>query len=131
MSRRIDFSRYFVPAKRTKTVWEKKVAVKFEVAHGVIVCRPMKRHAVSPVDSNDEPDWMVDFHGREEEHLPFISAAMVCSPVELAVTVGMLLAGFTKQTGIDLKTLLRGVGVGAEVAAKGFVSEAEKDGDEA
>lgn len=123
--RESDFSRYFVPARQTKTVWEKKAAVKFEIKEGGIECRPMSRHAVSPADPTEEPRWSIDFHAREEGGMPLISAMMVCTPVEFAMVIGMVLCGFAAQTGLDMKRLANGIIAGANEVA-GLITEKEE-----
>lgn len=120
-----DFSRYFIPAKQTKTVWQKKAAVKFEIKDDGVVCRPMRRHAVSPTDPTEEPQWSIDFHAREEGGRPVISAMMVCTPVEFAMVIGIVLAGFAAQVGLDVLRLARGVATGAKEAA-GLITEKEE-----
>ena len=117
-----SFRAYFAPARPTKSVWEKRVALKFEVEGGTIACRPLSRHAASPVDASVEPDWRVDFHAREDDGEPVISAMVVASPVELLMALGFALAGFSAQTELPVATLVKGLTAAAETARKGFVA---------
>ena len=117
-----SFRAYFTPARPTKSAWEKKVALKFEVEGGTIACRHLSRHAASPTDTSVEPDWRVDFHAREDGGNPVVSAMIVASPVELLMALGFALAGFSAQTELPVATLVKGLTVAAEAARKGFVT---------
>lgn len=116
------FRAYFTPAKPTKSVWEKKTALKFEVEDKTIVCRPLSRHASSPTDTSIEPDWRIDFHAREDNGSPVVSAMVVATPAEFLMALGFALAGFSAQTELPVATLTKGLTAAAEAARKGFAA---------